>query len=116
MYFESLGKLALRRQAIAGQQPSGTDVVATLGAGSLIAELNPEPAENLPLTAQGAGFADYAIFTGIDPFALDRSDVLLFNFSMDLLSSGSEEIFLSGEFNGDDVPEPSTGLLLRRRR
>jgi hypothetical protein len=83
----------------------------TLGAGSLIAELDPEPAANLPVNSQGAGFADYAIYTGIDPFSLDPSDVLLFNFSMDLLNNGGEEIFVSGTFNGDDVPEPSTGLL-----
>jgi hypothetical protein len=85
--------------------------VFTLGAGSLLAELDPEPAENLPVIEQGAGFADYAIFTGIDPFSLDRESVLLFNFSMKLLNNGGEEIFLSGEFSGSDVPEPSTGLL-----
>jgi hypothetical protein len=86
--------------------------------GSVIAELLPEPAGNIPVNATGAGFADYAIATGIDPFALDASDVLLFNFSMDLLNNGGEEIFLSGEFAGSDIPglppipEPGTGLLM----
>ena len=85
--------------------------------GTTIAELDPEPADNLPVNSQGAGFADYAISTGIDPFALAASDVLLFNFSMDLLNNGAEEIFLSGTYSGTDVglilsPEPSTALLL----
>lgn len=92
--------------------------------GTKIAYLNPEPAANLPVNSQGAGFADYAIFTGIDPFALNDADVLLFNISMDLLNNGAEEIFLSGEFAGTDVPDPATIALLgvgalaflRRRR
>jgi hypothetical protein len=86
--------------------------------GSLIAELSPEPAGNIPLNAMGAGFADYAIATGIDPFALDASDVVLFNFSMSTLNNGAEELFLSGVFAGSDipglppVPEPGTALLV----
>jgi hypothetical protein len=87
--------------------------------GTLLAELNPEPAGNLPVNSQGAGFADYAIATGLDPFALAASDVVLFNFSMSTLNDGAEEIFLSGTFAGSDipgvphlVPEPGTGLLL----
>jgi hypothetical protein len=84
----------------------------------VIAELSPEPAGNIPVNAMGAGFADYAIATGIDPFALDASDVLLFNISMSLLNNGGEEFFLSGDFAGSDipglppVPEPGTGLLV----
>jgi hypothetical protein len=85
--------------------------------GTTIAWLNPEPADNILVNSQGAGFADYAISTGIDPFSLDASDVLLFNFSMELLNNGAEELFLSGELSGTDVglppiPEPSTALLL----
>jgi hypothetical protein len=85
--------------------------------GSTIAWLDPQPAVNLPINSQGAGFADWAISTGIDPYTLAASDVLLFNFSMDLLNNGAEEIFLSGVFSGTDVgllpiPEPSTALLL----
>lgn len=82
--------------------------------GTKIAYLDPQPAANLPLANQGAGFADYAIFTGIDPFNLDDDDVLLFNVSMDLLSNGSEEVFLSGEFAPTDIysPEPGTLTLL----
>jgi hypothetical protein len=102
--------------------------------GLILAGLLPEPAGNIPVNATGAGFADYAIATGIDPFTLDASDVLLFNFSMSLLNNGAEEIFLSGDFAGSDipglppisgVPEPGTavlvclglmGLATRRRR
>ena len=91
--------------------------------GTTIANLNPQPAANMPVTNQGAGFADYAIFTGIDPFGLNDSDVLLFNISMSLLSDGAEEIFLSGDYAPSDVPEPATmallalgGLALLRRK
>ncbi len=86
--------------------------------GSTLAFLDPEPAATLPVVAMGAGFADYAIATGINPFNLDPSDVLLFNISMNTLSSGAEEIFLSGEVRDVDIggfppiPEPSTLLLL----
>ena len=87
--------------------------------GTVIAELDPEPAANIPLNSQGAGFADYAIATGIDPFTLEPSDVVLFNFSMSTLNNGAEEIFLSGTFAGSDIPgvpsiipEPGTALLL----
>jgi hypothetical protein len=86
--------------------------------GTLLAFLDPEPAGNLPVIEQGAGFADYAISTGIDPFVLDPMDVVLFNFSMSTLNNGAEEIFLDGTVRGSDIPdfpkipEPSTALLL----
>lgn len=84
--------------------------------GSTEAFLSPGTPFNLPVNSQGAGFADHAILTGIDPFALNASDVLLFNISMDTLNNGAEEIFLSGTYSGQDVvnavPEPSTALLL----
>jgi hypothetical protein len=82
--------------------------------GTTIANLNPQPAANLPVNSEGAGFADYAIFTGVDPFALNDSDVLLFNVSMNTLNNGAEEIFLSGSYAPSDVivPEPATMLLL----
>jgi hypothetical protein len=95
--------------------------------GTLIANLNPQPADNLPVNNQGAGFADYAIFTGIDVFTLNDSDVLLFNVSMDKLNNGAEEIFLSGTYAPTDIlpiPEPSSmglmitaaGLMMAARR
>ncbi len=80
--------------------------------GTIIANLNPQPAANLPVISEGAGFADYAIFTGIDPFGLNESDVLLFNVSMNLTSNSSEEIFLSGTYAPTDIPEPTTMVLL----
>jgi hypothetical protein len=86
--------------------------------GSVIAGLVPQPAGNIPVVSMGAGFADYAIATGIDPYALNPSDVVLFNFSMSTLNNGAEELFLSGVFAGSDipgvppVPEPGTALLL----
>ena len=56
--------------------------------GVLLANLNPQPADNIPVNNQGAGFADYAIFTHVNPFTLNDSDVLLFNFSMNTLNNG----------------------------
>jgi hypothetical protein len=69
---------------------------------------------NLSISAQGNGQSDYAIFTGINPFSLNASDVLLFNFSMSSLSSGGETLFVSGTYSATDVavPEPSTVTLL----
>ena len=91
--------------------------------GTVTAWLNPEPADNIPLNNQGAGWADYAISTGINPFALNDSDVLLFNVSMESLNDGAEELFISGEYSQHDVPEPTAlftlaiaGLLLIRTR
>jgi hypothetical protein len=91
--------------------------------GTLLAELDPSILDggppkfyNLPLNVQGAGFADYAIFTGIDPYNLEDDDVLLFNQSISFLRNGGETKFLSGEFSGDEIPgpipEPATMLLL----
>jgi len=94
---------------LSGQQ-AAIDRVYTGGA--KIAYLSPEPAANLPVNSQGAGFADYAIFTGIDPFALDDNDVLLFNVSMNTLNNGAEEVFLSGTYAGNDIPEPATVIFL----
>jgi hypothetical protein len=100
---------------VTGAEQAAIDQVFT--GGSTIAWLDPQPAANIPINSMGAGFADWAISTGIDPYTLAASDVLLFNFSMDLLDNGAEEIFLSGVFSGTDVglppiPEPSTALLM----
>jgi hypothetical protein len=102
---------------VTGAQQAAID--QSYSGGSLLAFLDPEPAASLPLNAQGAGFADYAIATGINPLLLDPTDVLLFNISMDTLNNGAEEIFLSGLFADVDIPglpvltpEPGTALLL----
>jgi len=100
----ALGDVSSDEQAAIGQTYTG---------GTTIANLSPEPAANLPVNNQGAGWADYGIFTGINPFVLDDNDVLLFNVSMDTLNNGSDEIFLSGTFSGGDiVPEPATLILI----
>ena len=101
---------------VTGAQQAAINQVYT--GGTLLAELVPEPAGNLPVNNQGAGFADYAIATGIDPFLYSPTAIVLFNFSMNTLNNGAEEIFLSGTFAGTDianlpgVPEPGTGALL----
>ena len=64
---------------------------------------------NLPVVLQGAGFADYVVFTGVNIFELDEDDVVLFNISASSLNNGAEEIFISGTFAGvRAVPEPSS--------
>jgi len=118
----TLGKLdiVLNPTTIQGNPNPNGDVASSMQAainqiysgGLTIANLNPQPAANLPVNSQGAGFADYAIFTGIDPFSLNDADVLLFNVSMSTLNNGAEEIFLSGLYAPSDIPEPSSlGLL-----
>jgi hypothetical protein len=62
--------------------------------------------KNLATNEQGAGFADYAIFTGINPYLLGVDDVLLFNVSMEGLNNGAEELFLDGTYSGADVEPP----------
>jgi hypothetical protein len=108
---------------VTSDQQAAIDHVFT--GGTLAANLVPEPALNIPANNQGAGFADYAIYTHINPFTLADSDVLLFNVSMNTLSNGSEGIFLSGNYKPSEVPEPASiaaiGLvgaatLARRRR
>jgi len=99
---------------IGGDVLSGTQagINQVYTGGSTIANLNPQPADNLPVNNQGAGFADYAIFTGIDPYSLNDSDVVLFNISMSHLNNGAEEIFLSGSYAPTDiVPEPGSLVL-----
>ncbi|MGI9517315.1 MAG: PEP-CTERM sorting domain-containing protein [Pirellulaceae bacterium] len=109
---------------VSGAEQAAIDQMYTGGT----VESNLSGVFNLPVNEQGAGFADYAIYTGIAIFDLDPSDVVLFNVSMDTLNNGAEEIFLSGDFAPQDIvpiPEPGTllmlgfataGLLLSRRR
>lgn len=119
----TLGDFSSSEQALINQVPEGGTLLATL-----------QSPVNLAVNAMGAGFADYAIFTGIKPFDLNDTDVLLFNVSMSKLSNGAEDIFLSGTYSASDirdpvpdvptVPEPATlaiwsllgvaGLALRR--
>jgi len=127
--FNSLGLLdiILNPTTINGNPDASLDVLAAeqnaidqiYTGGTTEAFLSPGTPVNLPVNAQGAGFADHAFLTGIDPFALNASDVLLFNISMDTLNNGAEEVFLSGTYSAQDVldavaaaPEPSTVSLL----
>jgi hypothetical protein len=72
---------------------------------------------NIPLTNQGAGWGDYAIFTGINPYDYKDDDVFLFNQSISLLDNGGETKFLSGKYAFPPetpeipIPEPATMLL-----
>lgn len=95
---------------LTGAQQAAINQIYT--GGTMLAEL--ESSVNVPIMAQGTGNADYAILTGINPFLLDPNDVVLFNFSMSSLSSGGEELFLSGTFSVNNivVPEPFSGLVL----
>lgn len=83
--------------------------------GTVVAELE-NAVYNMPILNQGAGFADYGIFTGLDPYSLADEDVVLFNISMNSLNNGAEEIFLSGLYSSSDltaaaVPEPGSLIL-----
>ena len=88
--------------------------------GTLAAWLDTSP-KILPLNVQGAGFADYIIFTGVDPFdsAYADSTRILFFWDSSDHDDGGETYFLSGSV----IPEPATlgllligGLTLLRRR
>lgn len=82
--------------------------------GTLLATLDSD-SFNLPVNSQGAGWADYAINTTVNPFALQDTDVLLFHVGMGRLNNGAEDIFLSGSYSPMDVsvavPEPSIAHL-----
>lgn len=80
--------------------------------GTLVSTIDPSVAPmNLDLTEQGAGFADWIIFSRLDPFTLDDNDLVLINLSMSKLNNGAEEIFISGTFSSEDIidviPEPA---------
>ncbi len=66
----------------------------------------------LALNEQGAGFGDYAIALGINPFdpAFSDDTRLLFFWDSQLHTDGGETVFLSGSYG--IVPEPGTMLLV----
>jgi len=77
--------------------------------GTIVASLDASP-KTLPENVSGAGFADYYILTGVNPFDgafSDSTRVLVFWESHDH-DNGGETIFLSGEV----IPEPGTLALL----
>ena len=94
------------------------------GGGTVQAELDATP-KVLAQNNTGAGFADHAIFTGINPFspAFSDSDRILLHWESSVHDNGGETIFLSGRFGPQDfVPEPASvsvlglaGVLVARR-
>lgn len=109
-----------------------SDTQALTGAGftggTVLASLDTSP-KILALVRQGAGFADYAIRLGIDPFdsAFADDTPILFHWQSHGHDSGGESIFFSGSVSGfNHVPEPATlsllalgglvALLIRRRK
>lgn len=108
------------------QNSTGNAIVG----GTLIANL--DGVKQLDLNEQGAGFADYFIQTGIDPYDPAYTDEtrIAFHIVLSDLDDGGETIFLSGGFDGgggpqEVIPEPATlvllgsgivGLIARRRR
>jgi len=112
--------------------PAGNDITSAVQnstgsgftGGTVLAKLDPSIAPKaLALNVQGAGFADYSIATGVNPFGgaySDNTRVLFFWSSTDH-DDGGDKVFLSGSFTG--IPEPATlsllalgGLLTRRRK
>jgi len=82
--------------------------------GTVLASLDSSP-KNLPQQNVGAGQADYAIFTHINPFDPIFSDTTRFlaHWESSLHNNGGETIFLSGSLGPNDgLPEPATLALL----
>jgi len=75
--------------------------------GTMLASL--DSTKNLALNEQGAGWGDYMICTGINPYdaGFSNDTRILFNWASSNHDDGGETIFLSGI-----VPEPSTAMLL----
>ena len=100
--------------------PFGNDILSsiqnstgdTYSGGTILAQL--DGPKILSLVEQGAGWADYGIHTGINPFDEVFSDEtrILLHWESHNHDDGGETIFLSGEYAGE-IPEPSMfGLLL----
>ena len=81
----------------------------TFTGGSVLASMETNPSKNLPGGAQGGGFADWFVLTGVNPYDFADGDEVLFNVSMSRLSNGAEAIFLSGLYQNTDLP-PSVPL------
>ncbi len=79
------------------------DATEPFAGGELLAYLDPLFTNNLPVTQQGGGFADYALITMIDPFAYNPSQLLLVHQKISVLSNGPETKFLSGLVASNDL-------------
>jgi hypothetical protein len=108
----------------ARDNPSGNDINSSLqnstnnsfGGGTPLAGL--DGTKELQYLHNGAGHADKAIFTGINPFnsGFDDSTRILFHWASSNHNDGGETVFLSGTFaahdlSGPQIPEPSTFVL-----
>jgi len=83
--------------------------------GTVLSKLDPTIVPKvLPLNVQGAGFADYGILTGINPFDESYSDSTRAQFVWESSDhdDGGDKVFLSGSVRSQDVPEPATMALL----
>ena len=100
---------------------NGTDAGYT--GGTTIAQL--DGSKILDMENQGAGWGDYGIHTGINPFdgAFSDDTRILFHWESSGHSDGGETIFLSGEYT--EIPEPSMfvflglgalGLIFRKKK
>jgi len=87
---------------------------ASYSGGTLLANLDASP-KVLGQVSVGAGHADQAIFTGINPFdpTYSNSDRILLHWESSDHDNGGETIFISGTLGPQDfVPEPgSLGVL-----
>jgi hypothetical protein len=91
---------------------------ANFSGGTELASLDYAP-KLLPVNEQGAGWADYGIILGINPYDYPPETRVLFHLQSHDHTDGSETIFISGEYY---VPEPGSlsllllgGLALMRR-
>ena len=108
----------------ARDDPAGNDIGSApqnstglvFSGGTVVASLDNSP-KILPSVRQGAGFADYAIILGIDPFDsafLDNTPIL-FHWRSTSHDGGGETIFASSEISAHDLlllPEPATLALV----
>ena len=108
---------------ITSSQQNATN--ASFSGGTLLANLDSSP-KVLGQISVGAGHADQAIFTGINPFdpSFSDTDRILLHWKSSDHDNGGETVFISGTIGPQDlVPEPAsagllgvTALLLARRR
>jgi len=107
---------------ITSSQQNATN--ATFSGGTLIANLDTSQ-KVLGQNSVGAGHADQAIFTGINPFdpAFSNTDRILVHWMSSDHDNGGESVFISGSIGPQDfAPEPASlsllaagGLLVSRR-
>jgi hypothetical protein len=102
-----------RNNPHAGDVPSNRQTATGSGytGGTVEAQLDNDLPKVLPLNNQGGGWADQAIFTGLDPFAYADDVRVLFHWESSAHDNGGDVVFLSGEVSPadvtSDIPEPA---------